>query len=233
MLSIAVVEDNDRDYEKLEQCLLRFEKEHSLQMTVTRYREAESFLSIGTGKYDVIFMDIELGGMDGLMASGKLRQTNAASVLIFITNMAQYAIRGYEVDASDYIVKPVVYESFEGKMTRALRHVERERDRYLRLPTRTGVIQLRVSEIRYIEVMGHHLLYHTADGVADVCGSLRELGETLSDYGFSRSCNSYLVNLQYVSHVGTNDVTVDGTKVPISRSFRKSFMDDFMNRIGE
>lgn len=233
MLSVAVVEDDERDYEGLSRCLERFGKEHGTEMSVVRYREAETFLSLGTGKYDVIFMDIELGGMDGLAASGKLRKTNAASVLIFVTNMAQYAIRGYEVDASDYIVKPVVYESFDGKMQRALRRVERERERFLRLPTRSGVIQLRINDIRYIEVSGHHLLYHTGEGVADVCGSLRELGETLSQFGFSRSSNSYLVNLQYVSHVGTSDVTVDGTKVPISRSFRKSFMDDFMCRIGE
>lgn len=233
MIRVAIVEDDERDYENLDGCLKRFQEEEQTQMSVARFHEAETFLSLGTGKYDVIFMDIELGGMDGMEASHKLRTENAASVLIFVTNMAQYAIKGYEVDAVDFVVKPVIYESFRMKMKRALKHVEREQERYVKLPVRTGVVQLRVNDIRYIEVMGHHLLYHTDEGVTDVCGSLREAQEDLAGAGFSRSSNSYLVNLRYVTNVGTKDVTVDGEVLPISRSYRKTFMEDFMNRIGE
>ena len=67
--------------------------------------------------YDIIFMDVEMPGLDGFGAAEKIRAVDADAVLVFVTNMAQYAIKGYEVDALDYVLKPVNYYQFCTKLS--------------------------------------------------------------------------------------------------------------------
>ena len=127
MIRVAIVEDEDIAARQLEQCLQQYESGHDIRFSSCRFRDALEFLEQYQPLYDLIFMDIGMPGLDGMEAAVRLRAMDSVTPLIFVTSMVQYAVRGYEVDALDFVVKPVRYPTFELKLRRALRAAEMRR----------------------------------------------------------------------------------------------------------
>ena len=112
MLRVAVAEDNPKDRERLLSFLKKYGEEKDVQIEVAEYTDGSELLDQYRPCYDVIFLDVEMPQMDGMKAAEKIRETDEEVILIFITNMAKYAIRGYEVQALDFVLKPVKYDAF-------------------------------------------------------------------------------------------------------------------------
>ena len=129
MLNIAVIEDNDRDAKILEQCLTRYATQNHLQFQVAHFSSALKFINAYKSNYDLIFMDIEMPLMSGMEAAKALRQIDRGVTLVFVTNMVQYAVEGYAVEAFDYILKPINDYAFDLKLKRILSHVGSQADR--------------------------------------------------------------------------------------------------------
>ncbi|BAR05176.1 two-component response regulator [Parascardovia denticolens DSM 10105 = JCM 12538] len=121
MLTVAIVEDEPDDARRLDSCLQRYGAERGVDFRLEHFGRPSDFLDSYKARYDLVFMDIEMPGMDGLSAAKRLRQFDQEVILIFVTNLAQYASRGYEVNALDYVMKPMEYQTFERKMDRAVR----------------------------------------------------------------------------------------------------------------
>ena len=116
MLRVAIAEDNPKDRERLQSFLKQYETEKNTQIEIAEYTDGSKLLEQYRPCYDVIFLDVEMPEMDGMKAAEKIREMDEEVILIFITNMAKYAIRGYQVQALDYVLKPVKYEAFSVKM---------------------------------------------------------------------------------------------------------------------
>ena len=101
----------------------QYAAENSLQVEVLPIEDGAVIAEHYEPGYDIIFMDVEMPGLDGFGAAEKIRAVDADAVLVFVTNMAQYAIKGYEVDALDYVLKPVNYYQFCTKLSRAVQQV--------------------------------------------------------------------------------------------------------------
>lgn len=110
-----------------------------------------NFLDEYDGNLDVVFMDIEMPHLDGIETAKKNRQKAPSLGIVFVTNMAQYAIKGYEVNAIDFIVKPVEYFVFTDKLKKAIRFSDRNREKEIIIETDNSVSRLRVSQIVYVE----------------------------------------------------------------------------------
>ena len=123
MLRIATVEDDANDLEALRTHLSRYEKENGLKFQVTEFRDGEDIVTDYSADYDLILMDIEMAFLNGMKAAEKIRELDKDVIIIFITNMPQYAIQGYKVNALDYMLKPISYFSFSESMGRALHRV--------------------------------------------------------------------------------------------------------------
>ena len=130
MLRVAVAEDNPKDRERLLSFLKQYGEEKHVQIEVTEYTDGSELLEQYRPCYDVIFLDVEMPQMDGMKAAEKIRETDEEVILIFITNMAKYAIRGYEVQALDYVLKPVKYQAFSVKMDKVNRLAEKKRQEH-------------------------------------------------------------------------------------------------------
>ena len=109
MYTIAIVEDDKTQAASLKEYLLRYAAENGEAFAVKTFSNAVIFLEKYTAVYDVVFMDIKMPYLNGIAAAHKLRELDKGVLLFFITSLTQYAIRGYEVDALNYIVKPVEY----------------------------------------------------------------------------------------------------------------------------
>ena len=201
---------------------------------VSLFKDAFSFLEEYRPEYDVIFMDIMMPGMDGMQAAAKLRQRDGNAVLIFVTSMAQFAVKGYAVDAFDYIVKPVRYQNFEMKMKKALARIRAEMDAIV-VAKPGGMIRVRTGDIRFIEARGHSIIYHTdGEEIVGSSTSLASLEERLAPSGFLRCNKCYLVNYKHIQAVQGNTVTVyGGDELQISRLRKKQFMTELADWMGK
>ncbi len=225
MLRIAIVEDEQEAYHQLKKYILKIEQEQQLQFLLTHYCTGEDFLDKGACTHDIVFMDIEMPGMSGMEAAKKMRQKNDWTQLLFTTRLAQFAIKGYEVDAADFLVKPISYYDFAMKMQKVLRRVQKKNHLTIPVATKTGLQIIPFSDLMYVEVSGHRLYYHTVRGVIDACGALKDLAEKLKGKGAARCNSCYLVNLNFVSGLYKDTVTVGSDTLKISRSRKKEFLD--------
>ena len=215
MPKIAVVEDVGKDADTLRAYIERFSEDRGVRTSVRVFSNAVDFLDKYSSDFDIVFMDIEmpmLSGMDGEV------------VLIFVTNLAQYAVEGYEVNAFDFIVKPVNYHSFSMKFERALDRLGRSSGVIVRIKTREKLACVPSSEIKYIEVYDHDLVYHTVKGDMTATGTLSDVESKLEGAGFFRLSRYSLVNLSFVRAVRSTYVDVDGAEVQISGARRKELM---------
>lgn len=232
MFKIAVVEDNHASAEKLRGFLERYAAENGENFDITVFSDALMFLDSYKRIYDMVFMDIELPFIDGMEAAKRLRAVDSQVILIFVTNMARYAVKGYEVDALDYLVKPVHYGDFELKLRRAVARREEAQEAIL-VVRQSGFLRLRLQEIRYIEVRGHTLIFHTASGPVNGSGTLLETEEKLKSKGFLRCNKCYLVNQKHIAGVqGYTLLMTGGEELQISRPRKKAFMSELAETMG-
>ena len=226
MIRIALVEDDSSCKEQTVNYADRYAKENGVEVKIDCFGDGLEFLEKYSSDYAVVFMDIEMPYMNGLSVAKKLREKDEYVPLIFMTQMAQYAIKGYEVNAIDYVVKPVAYGTFSDKLKKAVKANEKYVDYDFTVAKKDGKLRLQTSKIYYVEVMNHKLVYHTVDGNVENSGSLSALERELVKYNFSRCNTCYLVNLRFVTALNENTVWVGSDALAVSRSRKKSFFSD-------
>lgn len=234
MINIAIVEDEDTAYVALQNILDKYNRENNVNLRITRFSDAVSFLTEYKKTYDIVFMDIELPGLNGMDAAFKLRESDKKIIIIFVTNMAQYAVRGYEVDALYYIVKPINYQNTAYKLKRAISILEANSDAEIILPQASGLVRLSTQVLIYVEIISHKLFYHTESETHTAYGSLTSVEKKLRPHHFFRCNNCYLVNARFIASISGLDITLlNGKQLRISHPRKKQFMLDMTNWLGE
>lgn len=233
MVNIAIVEDDAHQAIQLETALKRYSEEFRTPLKTSVFYNAMSFLGKYTAEYDIIFMDILMPMMNGMDAARILREKDEKVMVIFVTNMQQYAIQGYEVGAFDFILKPVSYPEFKLKFTRALsKLMPQKKAASVLIKSESGMVRLTPAQIIYVEVQQHHCIYHTIQGDYKQYQTMKSVESQLADFGFAR-CNNYLlINLAYVSKIEGMNVHVSGTVLPVSYPRKKPFSDKFSEFMG-
>jgi DNA-binding LytR/AlgR family response regulator len=239
MLKIAVIDDEKEARNKTMEYLNRYADANKITFSVNCFENAIPFLESYKADYDIIFLDIQLPDYDGLEVAKKIRKTDKRTLIIFVTNMANLAIKCYEVDALDFVVKPLEYFSFSVKLDRAISRLESERYKEVLISTPDGVVKTDAASIQYVEVMAHTLVYHTIDGDHEGYGSLSKVEESLKPYGFSRCNNCYLVNLRYIRKIDGFDLYLGRgggmkeTKLAVSHAKKKDLMKALTEYVGK
>ena len=164
MIKIAVVEDEIEMTNQLLKYVKQFFNENDLDYSVATYNNAIKLLDNYDFSFDLILMDINMPLLDGMSASKKLREIDSEVTLIFITSLAQYAINGYEVNAFDFVLKPISYYNFALKLTRAIDKLSIEDAKTLVINNKNSIKKIKVRNIYYIEVNEHKLIFHTIEG---------------------------------------------------------------------
>lgn len=232
MIKIAVVDDEKEERECLHQYCDQFQNERKKRLEIREYTSGDLFLEEFDGSTDLIFLDIDMEGTNGIDTARRIREKDKDVLIMFVTNLAQMAIKGYEVRALDFIIKPVNYYSFAMKMQNALDIIETRKVKNIVITTAGGMQIISTEQLLYVEVEGHYLHYHTTEGIYQQKISLKELEESLAGLSFKRCNNCYLVNLKYVNGVEKEDVIIRGERLKISRPRKKEFLQALANYMG-
>lgn len=233
MYRIAVVEDEQQYRDEVCQYIEQYATEHQLKFDVTTYTDGQEIVDDVQKHYDIIFFDIEMTQLNGMDAAKVIRERDVKVVMVFITNMAQYAIEGYEVGALDFVLKPIDYYGFSFRLARALGRVQKKQGNLeFAINTPGGIKKLNSNDIYYIEIENRFLVYHTAEGDFSQRGTLQSAEEMFQNYHFVKCNHWYLVNLKYVTEIEENIVHVAGSRLEISRRNRAHFLKEVTEYIG-
>ena len=232
MKSIAIVEDEKNAADELIENLGIFFQNVGVQADIRWFSDPVTFLDRYKAEFDIVFLDIEMPHINGMEVAQRLRKIDAGVMTIFVTNMAQYAVSGYEVSAFDFIVKPVKYPILEFKMKRALECLNIGSDKKILVNIGGGVECIKTDELKYAEVLNHRITYHTVNKDITAYGQLKKLETALPADIFCR-CNAYcLVNLRYVTAVKGGTAYLSDEELPISNGKRKDFMRALSEYLG-
>lgn len=239
-MKIVIVEDEDIYFNQISAFIKELQKEdvfNNENFEITRFKCGEDFLSSYIpNNYDLLFADIGLPDMDGISMCTKLRDIDQKIVISFITSLSQYAIQGYTVNAVDYILKPIQYDSFKIKFLRIFKIASKnaqEHKKYAFCDVKGKTHLVSKNEIAYITVSGHKLTCYTTKGIFNEFKPLslyeKELCTNSPDNIFMKCNSCYLVNLNYVTRYAKDFVyvTVNNQEygLIISRNKRKMFID--------
>lgn len=234
MINVAIVDDEKKERQLLTSYVEQYFSNDKRKFKISLFDRAETLLFNYKPNFDIIFMDIELPGMDGMETSKKLRKLDPVVTLIFVTNMAQFAVKGYEVNAMDFVVKPVSYYDFSLKMKRAEAAINSRKGADIVVAEGYKISRISSKDLYYIEVIGHYLYYHLQDNVLRGYGKISELETQLAPKAFMRCNNCYLINPHYIESVEGFSVKMkNGDELLISRARKKTFMKELTEWLGE
>lgn len=226
-MNVAIVEDEQSCIDSLTSHLKRYCKEKEIALKIDSFYDGSLFLDSYEPKYDVVFMDIEMPHSNGMDVARKLRQIDKIVGLVFVTQLIQYAVQGYEVEALYYLVKPIAYPDFAFKMDKVVNIISKNQKEELSLFVDKGMSRILISDIYYLEVIRHRVVFHTVHGVTEVWNKpLKAFADQLLPRNFAQCSISFLVNLQYVNRIDGNYVLVGDKELHISRSMKKSFLNE-------
>lgn len=233
-MRIGILEDEHEVAEKIKSYIQKFFDERGENVQIFVYSDAYSLIESYHSDMDVLFMDIQMNFMNGMEAATHIRQNDPHVIIVFVSNLAQYAVDGYSVNAFDFILKPVDYSGFAMKLERICKELNHlNHDKFISIKTKNGFIRLNISDIAYIEVRGHDLIYHVRNDTLISRSTLKSIAQELEKHYFVLCNNCYLVNLAYVRRVDKTVVLSTGDELSVSQGKRKQFMTELAKYIGD
>lgn len=231
-IRVAIVEDNPESTESIKKYLKRYSRDKNIIIDIFCFNDGNQIVSFYESIYDIILLDIEMQRLDGMSTAKKIREYDKDVIIIFITNTPQYAIKGYEVKALSYLLKPVPYFAFSQEINASIEKIRKRKEKHILLSTEDGMVKLDIFDIFYIETMRHYLIIHSKDGDHTIKLPLKRMEEELKEGSFFRCNNCYLVNLDEVTGVKGDFVIVNGQELKISRPRKKEFLEALAAHFG-
>jgi len=198
-----------------------------------RYSTAmEAFAALHQHHVDVIFLDIEMPGITGL---NFIKSLKVCSKIIFITAYTSYAVDAFEIEATDYLVKPVTFERFLKAIQKlnlpnktSLVTMQPADITFIFLKVEKKLIKVELAEMMYVESMGDYLKVHTTHQVYIIYMTLNKLESLVPASRFIRIHRSTIINTSFISFIEGNFIMINSVELPIGLTYR----DGLMKRLG-
>lgn len=232
MLNIAICEDQLECMEYLELILTKLLIIENINYKIYKFNSGESLLENMNLNFDLIFLDIILGGIDGIEVSKKIRKINKDVEIIFTTNEIKFALKGYKVRAYRYFIKPINIEDVEELFKSYLKDYDNDQEKIC-IKTEDDNIFIKTKDILYAEVNGKVITIHTQNGLYSTNMRMKNLESKLSRDKFLRCHHSFVINLDRIEKINKTNLVINDDIIPISRSKMSSLKCTLAELLGE
>lgn len=241
MFQIAVCDDEKIFVERISEIVKAFFKEQKLECQVDEFYSGEEFVKLKeeVGKYDIVFLDMQMDKMNGIETAKYLRKYGEDTFLVFVTAYAEYAATGYQVQATWFVIKD--YDKMEADLREALKNILRKIRKDHKVIaykfSNVGDAEIRVSNLIYIESKNHKSIFHVLHkGKREEYGlykKLDDIEEEIRSEDMLRIQKSYLVNVNYVEKLLDQDVVlIDGTTLHFPKYLRNEVRKNYLRKRG-
>ena len=228
MISIAVCDDELLYCSNMAKQIKDILAESGTEAVVHEFREGADLLR-AAGSFDIIFLDIMMQGMDGMKTAALLREKAFDRILIFMSASKNYVFDAYDVEAFQYLVKPVEQKKLRAVLGKALKKLEDRSEEFIVIQQERVRRKILLREILYFEILGRVITVHGTEGIFDYYGQIGELEGKLQGKGFFRCHKSFLVNLRYVDNYGRQEIVLDtGERIAVAKRRYEAFCREIM-----
>lgn len=235
-VKIALCDDNDFELQKAKTIIDNFisEKMPEQIITLNTYDSAVNLLfeMDRIGGFDLLILDIIMPGLSGIELATEIRAKNNNCKIIFLTSSPEFAVASYKVDAFYYLLKPISEAELKQQLEKAFSQMENEKSASIIIKETKCLTRVKIHTIQYVESIKHTINFHLSNGEIHSCyGTINEFSEILlSDSRFSKCHKSFIINMDYVKSISSNDfVMSDSTLIPISRKACQQIKNDYIN----
>ncbi|MEG1131517.1 MAG: LytTR family DNA-binding domain-containing protein [Romboutsia sp.] len=233
MLKIALCEDEQSQRKTIKNYINEIFKKDGKNYELIEFENGESLLKEYPKGVDILFLDIQMGNLNGMDTARKIREFDEKVEIIFITGVWEYVQEGYEVRAYRYLIKPVDFENFAKQFKLCTSYIEKQKNSSILATYKGESNKIPVNSIVYIETDNRNTIIHTMDKSYKSNMGISKLEKDLEDENFLRCHNSFLINLQYISKIGQNSVNLSKFEVLVSRHKMKDLKLKFTNLLGD
>lgn len=233
MLRMAICDDSPSDLNRINDMLMHFLESHNIEHEVELFPNGHALLESPIS-YDLILLDIEMEGKNGIEIAQELRTFNTDSKIVFITNSTSidHLQQGYKVKADRYLVKPINQQEFNFEINSVIK--DQLVDNKFILDKRISPYKLYLKDIIYIEFYNRKTIIHMNDQKISTYIALKEWISLLEDYHFSQCHKGYIVNLSFIQHMNTEKLTLlNNEHLPLGRKYKDKLKLDYYSFIGE
>lgn len=236
MLSVAVCDDEVLDCCNIAGRIRAICEKRKVPCTIRQFHNGRELLQ-AVESFDIIFLDIMMSGMDGMETAQLLRDMAYDKLLIFLSSSREYVFEAYDVEAFQYLVKPVSDQKLDSVLRRAIGKSEHSSDEFILVTKERQNKKLLLKNIRYVEIRGRVICIHGVNGIFEYYGKIGSLEEELREKGFFRCHKSYLIHLKYVDTYNRQEVFLEsGERIPLAKRRYDAFCEEileYMKRNGE
>lgn len=227
MIRVMICDDEPAIRTALREYLVRFAREKGVAFETAECQSgAELTERLNEERCDLLLLDIEMPGGNGMEAARVIRKKDADVVIVFITNLVQYALEGYEVQAWRFLEKPVDYGQFARVIEGAVSRIGQRESGFLSVKNEAGLSRIRAADILYAETCRGHVMLHCREEAVECFQTMAVTEKMLEEQHFFRCHTAYLVNLARVEKLGAKELVLSGgVSIPVSKHRRRALAE--------
>lgn len=227
IIHIAICDDEILQVKSLYHTISRYFELKGHTYKIDKFNSGELLLnSLQEKYYDVIFLDIEMNGLNGIETAKRIRNNHKKSIIIFITAYSDFVFQGYEVQALNYILKPYNPEKISNVLNQALTVLNQMQDIFYSIEQKSGTHKLNLTNTIYFSSDKRKVCAVTTSYNIEFYDKLDELHKELPSF-FIRIHQRYIININFASAIEGNVVIVNGETLPVSRAYKQNLIISF------
>lgn len=230
-VKIAICDDEQQQVFYLKSLVLKWAHENAKEISITTFYNAEAFWFAWSEEksFDILLLDIQMDGQNGIELARDLRNQDENISIIFITGLPEYIGDGYEVSALHYLIKPVQENKLFETLNKACNKINKEPKSIL-VSIGDESVRILQNNIIFVEAFAHTILIQTTNEGYEVKKSIGDIEKELDSDAFVRCHRSYIVGLKYIKRISKTDFSLDnGKTIPLSRRVYNNANKAFIN----